>query len=115
MQLTFEDHPEAESALIVHVAGSLDVDGATVLWESASQLVDHTTRFLVFDFTRTRMLTSAGIGTLVRLHTRLQGLGGGLAVYGCSSKVREIFAIVMLDTILKVHDTEPEAWKSLGV
>jgi anti-anti-sigma factor len=113
MQLTFEDHPEAESALIVHLAGSLDVDGATVLWETASQLVDHTTRFLVFDFTKITMMTSAGIGSLVRLHTRLHGLGGALAIYGCSSKVREIFSIVMLDKILAIRDSESEAWQAL--
>ena len=86
-----------------------------MLWESASQLVDRTTRFLVFDFTKITMMTSAGIGTLVRLHTRLQGLGGGLAIYGCSSRVREIFSIVMLDKILAVHDTESEACRVLGV
>ena len=113
MQLTFENHPEVESALIVHLAGSLNVDGATVLWESASQLVDHTTRSLIFDFTKITMMTSDGIGTLVRLHTRLQGLGGGLAIYGCSSKVREIFSIVMLDKILNVCDTEDQAWEAI--
>ena len=114
MHITYENPPTRPGALVAHLSGVFNVDAAGQLWESASQLVDKETRFVVFDFTKVTVLTSAGIGILIRLFTRLQGYGGGLAVFGCSSKIREIFSIVMVEEILKVRDTEAEAWESLN-
>ena len=71
------------------------------------------TRFVVLDLTKVTILTSAGIGVLIRLFTRLKGYQGGLAVYGCNAKIREIFTIVMVDGILKVCDTEGQAWEAI--
>ncbi len=113
MHVTYETPAGREGALVAHLGGVFNEDAAGQLWESASQLVDEETRFVVFDFTKVTILTSAGIGILVRLYTRLKVYQGGLAVFGCSSKVREIFTIVMLDSVLKVRDTEAEAWQAL--
>ena len=113
MKVTYEHRPDRPGALIAHLRGSIDPVGAIMFWESASQLVDDETRFVVFDFSGVTMLTSAGLGTLVRLYTRLQGHGGGLAIFGCGDKIREIINIVMLTEILKVRDTEDQAWAAL--
>lgn len=113
MNLTYEPSTTIEGALVARLGGTFDAIAATQLWESASQRVDDVTRFVVFDFSEINILTSAGIGTLVRLFTRLKSYGGGLAIFGCNSKVREVFSIVMLDTILKVCETDEEAWESL--
>ena len=113
MHVSYENPPEVDGGLIIHLAGSLDVHGATMLWETASQLIDEETRFIVVDFTKVTILTSAGIGILIRLFTRLKSYEGGLAVFGCGSKVREIFTIVMVDRILKVCDNEDQAWEAI--
>ncbi len=113
MHVSYESPPDVEGGLIIHLAGSLDVHGAAMLWETASQLVDQETRFIVVDFTKVSILTSAGIGILIRLFTRLKGYEGGLAVFGCGSKIREIFTIVMVDQILKVRDNEDQAWEAI--
>ncbi len=113
MHVTYETPTGREGALIAHLSGVFNADAAEQLWESASQLFDEETRFVVFDFTRVTILTSAGIGILVRLYTRLKVYEGGLAVFGCSSKVREIFTIVMLDAVLHVCDSEDQAWKAI--
>jgi anti-anti-sigma regulatory factor len=54
-------------------------------------------------------VTSAGIGTLVRLLVRLRGFGGTVAIFGCSDKICEVFEIVMLHEILHVCESEDEA------
>ena len=115
MNLTYEKPPAVEGALIVRLNGNLNAQTADKLWESASQQVDQGARIVVLDFARVTILTSAGIGMLVRLHTRLKGLQGGLAIFGCSDRIREIFAIVMLTEILKVCDTEAQAWAAIDV
>jgi anti-anti-sigma factor len=113
MQVRYEQPAEHPGALIAQVAGAITALEADQLWESTSQLADEEARFVVFDFTRVTMLTSAGIGILVRLYTRLRGFGGGLAIFGCSAKIREIIEIVMLAEVLKVRDTEDQAWAAL--
>jgi anti-anti-sigma factor len=113
MMMSFEPSDAKEGALLARIEGTLDANAAIELWEEMAAQVNETTRFVVFDFSGVKILTSAGIGTLVRLFTRLRGYGGGLAVFGCTSKVCEIFDVVMLRDILGVSETELEAWSRL--
>lgn len=113
MQVTYEHASEHPGSLVVHLDGSLNALTAYELWESASRQIDDGESVVVFDFTNVSMLTSAGIGILVRFYTRLKDREGSLAIFGCSSKIREIFTIVMLDEVLKVCDSEDEAWQAL--
>ena len=109
MKLSYEPDPKIADGLVVRLAGNLEINGATQLWDDVSTRADEDTRFFIFDFTNVPIVTSAGIGTLVRLYVRLQGFGGSLAICGCSDKICEIFSIVMLKDILQVCDTEEEA------
>ena len=113
MQVIYEDPSERPGSLVVHLDGSLNALTADQLWESVSLKIDDGESVFVFDFTRVTMLTSAGIGILVRLYTRLKDREGSLAIFGCSSKIREIFTIVMLDEVLKVCDSEDQAWDAI--
>ena len=114
MHVTYETPPEREGALIARCAGALDALSADQLWESASQLIDEQNRLVVFDFSRLTMLTSAGLGILVRIYTRINGLDGGFAVFGCNAKIRDVISIVMLDKVFAVCDTEAEAWTAIA-
>ena len=109
MKLNFEPIPSREDGLIVRLSGNLEVNGATQLWEDVSGQADEQTRFFVFDFSDVPIVTSAGIGTLVRLLVRLRGYGGTVAIYGCSDKIKEVFSIVMLQDILHVCESEAES------
>lgn len=113
MQVTCERPPARPGGLVARLLGSFDPVGATVFWERTSQQVGPDVRWVVVDLSGVTMLTSAGLGILVRLFTRLQGHGGGLAIFGCGDKIREIIGIVMLTEILKVRDTEDQAWLAL--
>jgi len=113
MLMSFEPSDAIEGALLARLEGTLDANAAIELWEAMAAQVNERMRYVVFDFSGVTILTSAGIGTLVRLFTRLTGYGGGLAVFGCTSKVFEIFDVVMLGDILGVCDNEAEAWGRL--
>jgi len=114
MKLSFETDPAISGGLIVRLSGHLDIDGASRLWDDVSTRAGEETRFFIFDLTDVPIVTSAGIGTLVRLLVRLRGWGGAVAICGCSDKIREIFSIVMLDDILQVCDSEDEARQKLA-
>jgi anti-anti-sigma factor len=109
MQLSYEPDPKIADGLVVRLSGNLEINGATQLWEGVSTRAGEDTRFFIFDFSDVPIVTSAGIGTLVRLLVRLQGFGGSLAICGCSGKICEVFDIVMLKEILQVCDSEEEA------
>ena len=113
MQVIFEKPEGRDNALVARLSGAVNALTAGELWELISGQLDDEIRFVVLDLTGVTMLTSNGIGILVRLYTRLNALEGGVAVYGCNSKIREIFTIVMLHEVLKVRDTEAEAWQAL--
>ena len=113
MQLTYEADSEIEGALVLRLEGALEVNGAAKLWKMASEQAGDDARFFLFDLSNVHIVTSAGIGVLVRLLVRLQGFGGAVAIYGCSEKICEVFSIVQLDGILQVCDTEEKARQKL--
>ncbi len=113
MQLSFEPDPKIPGGLIVRLSGNLEINGAARLWDEASARADRDTRFFLFDFNDVHIVTSAGIGTLVRFLVRLRSFGGAVAIFGCSDKICEVFEIVMLKDILQVSDTEDEARRRL--
>jgi len=113
MQLAHEVDPEIEGALVLRLGGALEVNGAAQLWEMASECAGDDARFFLFDLSDVHIVTSAGIGVLVRLLVRLRGFGGAIAIYGCNEKIREVFTIVQLDGILGVCDSEEEARQKL--
>jgi anti-sigma B factor antagonist/serine/threonine-protein kinase RsbW len=115
MNVTFQKPAGHASSLIGRLDGAFNENGAITLWETASEIVDDDNRYVVLDLTGVTMVTSSGLGILVRLYTRLRGLGGGLAIFGCSAKIREVIDLVMLTDILKVSATEADAWQALGL
>ena len=114
MKLSFEPDPKIAGGLVVRLSGNLDINGASQLWDDVSTRAGEETRFFIFDFTDVPIVTSAGIGTLVRFLVRLRGYSGAIAICGCSDKIREVFSIVMLDDILQVCDSEDEARQKLA-
>ncbi|MCW8984476.1 MAG: STAS domain-containing protein [Thermoanaerobaculales bacterium] len=113
MKLNYEPIPNIPDGCVVRLSGNLEVNGATQLWDDVSNRAGEEARFFIFDFSDVHIITSAGIGTLVRLFVRLRGIGGGIAIFGCSDKICEVFEIVMLRDILQVCDSEEEAWARL--
>ena len=109
MKLSYEPDPKIADGLVVRLSGNLEINGATQLWDDVSTRAGEDTRFFLFDFSDVPIVTSAGIGILVRLFVRLQGFGGSLAICGCSGKICDVFSVVMLKDILQVCDSEEEA------
>lgn len=113
MQVVFEPDREIDGAVVVRIQGAVDVVTADRLWTLVSERVATGLHFFLFDFSGVTILTSAGIGMLVRLLIRLRGLGGTLAVFGCNDHVCDIFGIVLLTDILHVCRSEEDARKLL--
>lgn len=111
--VSFEQDPELENVLLVRLAGPLEVASVDKVWNRITEQTSGGRSYLLFDFSKVPIVTSAGIGMLVRALIRLQNRGGSLAVFGCDDKICEVFKIVMLKQILNVSDSVDAARDAL--
>jgi anti-anti-sigma factor len=93
------------NTVVATLEGWLDEAGAEMLWEATSPLLDRTTPWLIVDLSRAPLITSAGIGVLVRLQRRVLDLGGDIAVFGAGKRVRELIEVVRLAQVLNLGDS----------
>jgi anti-anti-sigma factor len=57
---------------------------------------------LLLDFTNVERLSSAELGTLIRLHTRMKASGGRLTLFNLNARIYEIFTVTHLQTLLGI-------------
>jgi anti-anti-sigma factor len=115
VRITIEPDQQRADLAVVRLDGALEVSVVDRLWQEVSARAEATARYFLFDFSKVTIITSAGIGTLIRLLVRLQSRGGSLAIFGCSGKICEVFDIVMLKEILQVSGSEAAARARLDV
>lgn len=113
MELRCQADSELEGTTIVELKGSLDVQGALDLWERVTPELDADRPSLLIDLSSVDLITSAGIGALVRLLHRVQSLDGRIALFGPNQRVREVIKVVMLADIFNLSDTVEEARRHL--
>lgn len=59
---------------------------------------------LLVDLGRVTILTSAGIGTLVRLHKAVSAQHGRLVVYGLSDDISDLLKLTRIDRLFPLRD-----------
>jgi stage II sporulation protein AA (anti-sigma F factor antagonist) len=105
---------EVADALVASLDGFFDQTGATLLWESvAPHLTGGAATSLLVDLSGVNLMTSAGVGVLVRLLHRVDSLGGRLALFGAGRRVREVIEVVRLREVLNLSDSAEEARQRL--
>ena len=109
MRVTFGPDIELRRAVLAAATGHLDVEGATQLWDVISPQLTETKPSLLLDLSGVDWLTSAGVGALVRVLTRVQKHGGVMSIFGAASRVQSVLRIVALEAILNVRPTADEA------
>jgi anti-sigma B factor antagonist len=109
MRVSCQTDSKILTAVVVSPTGNLEAVGANTLWESATTHLSEAKPSLLVDLTGVEIMTSAGIGILVRLFHRVQSLGGGMVVFGANDRVREVIEVVMLTDVFQLCDTLEEA------
>jgi anti-anti-sigma factor len=114
MQVRCETDAEVAGAVALGVTGNLGPAGMDTLWEAVTAELSEASPSLLVDLSGVELITSAGIGTLVRLLHRVQSLDGQMVVFGANPRVYEVIDAVMLAGILKLCDTIDEARERLA-
>jgi anti-anti-sigma factor len=102
-----------ENAIVSNIFGALDEKGSVKVWDTVADELSRDLPSLMIDLSEVDLVTSAGIGALVRIHHRVQKLGGTLALFGPKPRAREVIDAVMLTDILNVCGSIDEARERL--
>lgn len=100
--------------LIIYLNGELDHHNAIQIREEADKLVERNhIKHIIFDFSGTDFMDSAGIGVIMGRYKKVIFIGGKIAVTNVRSSVDRIFRISGLYKIIEKHDTVEAAMNSL--
>ena len=86
---------------------------AGILYDETEAQLDDRCSGIVLNFRNVTVLTSAGIGTLVRLHKRIGERKGKLAVCSLSEDLAELFRITRMEKLFLVTTDQDAALGSL--
>jgi anti-sigma B factor antagonist len=109
-------HPDAQPD--VTVVGFLD---RNILEEAAIQQIgDEVTAVidasanpkLLLDFANVEHLSSAALGTLITVNTKVKNKGGQLRLSNIDRNIYEVFVITKLNKLFQIHDSREQALKS---
>jgi anti-anti-sigma factor len=75
---------------------------AGIIYDETENLIDDRCSGIVVDLGNVMVLTSAGIGALVRLHKRIGERKGRLAVCSMSDELAELFKLTRMDKLFVV-------------
>jgi len=87
----------------------MDAHGADPFFDQVSALVTPEHPSLMLDMRKVEHVSSAGVGVLIRLLSRVRQAGGNLAVYACTRRVETVFRVIYVDAVINLCEAEEEA------
>ena len=98
------------SVLCVTVVGeNISERESGILYDETDSQIDERCSAIVVDLRNVMMITSAGIGTLVRIHKRIAERKGTLTVCGLSEELAELFKLTRMDKLFSVSENRDSA------
>ncbi|MEM7227526.1 MAG: STAS domain-containing protein [Planctomycetota bacterium] len=92
-----------DDILILVVDGGLNKGTAEELATKIEQLVDVGLRKLIVDCSQLNMITSSGLGVLVRIHNRMKAHDGDVKIAGVKSVLAQVLQITKLDSLFEFY------------
>jgi len=93
----------------------LDEGNIQAIGEELGRIIDADAEpRLLISFANVDHLSSAALGTLITVNTKIRNRGGELRLADIDPQIREVFAITKLNRLFQIHDTSQEALESFG-
>lgn len=91
----------------------LDEANIQLIGEEIAALIDaETSPRLLISFANVDHLSSAALGTLITIRTRIEAKKGQLALANIDPQIYEVFVITRLNKLFQIHETTEEATKN---
>ena len=95
---------------VITISGRLAMGGETERLDAAVKgLIQKEQKNFIFDISKLDYVDSSGIGMLVSCLTNVRKAGGELKVVGANPRIRRIFAMTGVDTMMPLFNTMAEA------
>ena len=102
-----------ENVLVLNLKGKLlTSDDTDVLYNHLNTVVERKIKHLIIDLRNVTMMSSLGIGSLMKAMITIREVDGDLRLTGLSEKVKDLFSITKLIGVMKIFDNVNEAVKS---
>ena len=108
MQLQIKTQPIAPLIAGMSLNGHINDRTAPLLHEEIDRLLAGPAKTLVLDMANVEMVTSAGVGTIMKARETAQQKGGDLAMNNLQPQVKRVFEIMSLVPTLNVFESEKE-------
>jgi anti-anti-sigma factor len=86
---------------------------AHILYNETDGAIDDRCSNILVDLSKVGVLTSAGIGALVRLHKRIEERKGKLAVCALNPELAELFRLTRMDRLFVMAENRERALQDL--
>ena len=102
-------HDEHADVLVIEAIGKLDMSAADFMLDCIQGFIDRGETKFVIDCEDLQIITSFGLGMLVRANSRLKEKGGVIAVANARGLVAETLRIVHFDRLFHLFPNVDEA------
>ncbi|MEO1236189.1 MAG: STAS domain-containing protein [Planctomycetota bacterium] len=84
-----------------------------MIGEEIGAIIDaHANPKILLNFDNVEHLSSAALGTLITVNTKVKQKGGQLRLSNIDKQIYEVFVITKLNKLFQIHDTQEKAVKS---
>lgn len=108
----YETGPDND-ILVFEVHGELDEESSPYLFACVQDEIEEGRTRVVLDFARLNHISSVGLGTLVRIHSRMKNKGGNVQFAHIDGLAAEIVKAVGLNKLFHFHASIEDACKAL--
>lgn len=104
------DYEAMGHTLVVHLPRELDHHNCKNLrYETDLLLSENYINRVVFDFSRTDFMDSAGVGILLNRYKQMERSGGRVTLYGAGPQVQRILSAGGIEKIIHIYGSREEA------
>jgi len=100
-------------AAVIKLAGRMDAETTGQFDAACARSLEDGATTLVIDLSELHYISSAGLGSILRLAKRMQAKGGAVLLCGVKGLVKEVFEMTNLLPAFQVFDTAEAACRSL--
>jgi anti-anti-sigma factor len=108
MALTIRTRQTKTGVITLTPKGSIDTETCEILDKTMGRILTEPVKALVLDMEGVDLITSAGIGTIMKAKTSLARKGGDLVLTNLQPQVEKVFEIVRLLPTLGVFQNQKE-------
>ena len=101
-----------DQILVIAVSGSLDSEGSGYFFDCVKGFIEAGNHRIVIDCRNVDYISSLGLGTLVRAHSRMKKFGGDVKLARIEGFVADVLKTVGLHRLFHLYPTVREACAS---